>query len=550
MFSGGIDSLGGAVQEAVIDRRKVILVNHRSTQKLSRRHAHLLSLLDEQTKSHRPVHIPIRVNKAKRLGREYTQRTRSFLYASLGATIATMLGLIRLRFYENGIVSLNLPPSPQVVGARATRTTHPRVLNGFSSLFTRLAGKTFTVENPFLWKTKTEVVRLIGDAGCGQLLKFSSSCTRTWEITKQHTHCGTCSQCIDRRFAVLAGRQEANDPGEAYRVDLLIGERQEGDSRTMLAAYLETTNEIERMDAAQFFCRFGEASRALRHVGGNPDAAAMQILDLHRRHAKQVTGVIDQAFARYGAAIRKRELPASCMLRLVYDSGPSVGIAIGSSTAGVPEGARPPRNYIFRKGKCWVICFDGQDEKVYTPDIGFNYLQTLLSYPRTQFSAARLDCDVRRRTKELAMRTASPADFGGAAPPHLDLGGDDIIDVDGRETLTARLAEVENLLPIARASDSPTRLDEIEELENEKTWIASELRKGHALTGRPRQLGVERDRVRNRVCNAIRRALKQVKEYDSRLAQHLVKPVLNLGHTISYVPRDDMSWSASAEHRV
>ena len=35
MFSGGIDSLGGAVQEAVIDKRKVILVNHRSTEKLS-----------------------------------------------------------------------------------------------------------------------------------------------------------------------------------------------------------------------------------------------------------------------------------------------------------------------------------------------------------------------------------------------------------------------------------------------------------------------------------------------------------------------------------
>ena len=39
-----------------------------------------------------------------------------------------MLGLNRVHFYENGIISLNLPVCAQVVGGRATRTTHPRVM--------------------------------------------------------------------------------------------------------------------------------------------------------------------------------------------------------------------------------------------------------------------------------------------------------------------------------------------------------------------------------------------------------------------------------------
>jgi 7-cyano-7-deazaguanine synthase in queuosine biosynthesis len=550
MFSGGIDSLSGAVQEAVLDKRKVILVNHRSTDKLTRRHSHLLNMLDEQAKEYRPLHLPVRINKAKNLGHEYTQRTRSFLYASLGATIATMLGLNRLRFYENGIVSLNLPPSPQVVGSRATRTTHPQVLKGFSNLLSCLAGKTFTVENPFLWKTKTEVVRLIADAGCGKLLMYSTSCTHTWEITKQHTHCGTCSQCLDRRFAVLAASQEGNDPGEAYRVDLLVGERRQGTPRTMLAAYLETTNEIEKMNALQFFSRFGEASRVLRHLNGNPDATGMQIFDLHRRHAKQVTGVIDQAFTTYGPAIRKRELPASCLLRLVYDSGPS---AVGDGTSAaemtrVPQPVCVPKNYICRKGKCWAIRFDGKEERVYTPDIGFDYLQILLDHPGTQFSASKLDCVVRRRTKELVMRTASRADFSEEEAPITDgLGADNMFDDEGYENLSTRLAEIEELLPALRESDLPTRLDEIEELEIERAWITSMLGKAYGLKGRMRQLGDERNRVRNRVCNAIRRTLKQVKEYDAQLREHLVKPVLNLGHTLSYVPRDGMSWSLSAD---
>jgi hypothetical protein len=555
MFSGGIDSLGGAVQEAVIDKRKVILVNHQSTGKLVPRHTHLLRLLVEKAGDYRPWHLPVLINKAKKLGREYTQRTRSFLYASLGATIATMIGLSRLRFYENGIVSLNLPPSPQVIGARATRTTHPQVLNGFAQLFSAMAERTFTVENPFLPKTKTEIVRLIADAGCGPLLKYATSCMHIWEITKQHTHCGTCSQCIDRRFAVLAARQEANDPAEAYKVDLLVGERKrtpgkKGDPQTMIAAYLETANEIEKMDAHQFFSRFGEASRVLRHIPGNAEATAIQIFDLHRRHAKQVTGVIDKAFADHAAAIRKRELPANCMLRLVYDSGVAAGSdAVDKAIPPEPAvAACSPKNYICRKQKYWAIRFDGQEEKVYTPDIGFGYLQILLEHPGTQFSASKLDCDVRRRTKELRMRIASRADFGeDEAPVSAGMGADEILDDEGRQNLNTRLAEIDELIAAAKESDSATRLDEIEELEKEKNWITSELGKSHGLKGRKRQLGDDRNRVRNRVCNAIRRALQQIKEYDARLCDHLTKPILNLGHTISYVPRDSISWSMSPD---
>lgn len=106
-------------------------------------------------------------------------------------------------------------------------------------------------------------------------------------------------------------------------------------------------------------------------------------------------------------------------------------------------------------------------------------------------------------------------------------------------------------LPRGRAAfsngRSPTRLDDIEELEKEKGWITSELAKARGLKGRKRQLGDDRNRVRNRVCNAIRRALKQVSQFDARLGEHLLKPILNLGHTISYVPRDGTSWSTCAD---
>lgn len=131
MFSGGLDSLGGAVQEAVVDHRRVVLINHRSTPKLNNRHRDLQELIVRHAPANVPLYIRVSINKDKELGREYAQRSRSFLYASLGATIAEMLRHSSIYFYENGIISLNFPPCGQVVGARATRTTHPKGHRGF-----------------------------------------------------------------------------------------------------------------------------------------------------------------------------------------------------------------------------------------------------------------------------------------------------------------------------------------------------------------------------------------------------------------------------------
>ncbi len=45
LFSGGLDSLGGAIQEAVVDKRRIALVTHKATRKLERRHRYLQKLL-------------------------------------------------------------------------------------------------------------------------------------------------------------------------------------------------------------------------------------------------------------------------------------------------------------------------------------------------------------------------------------------------------------------------------------------------------------------------------------------------------------------------
>ncbi len=540
LFSGGLDSLGGAIQEAVVNHRKIALVTHKPTQKLAKRHRKLNELLAKSA-THIPLHIPVVINKAKSMGREYTQRSRSFLYAALGATVAQMFGLSRIRFYENGVVSFNLPVSAQVVGARATRTTHPQVINGFAKLISAVAGKPFKVENPFLWKTKTEVVKGIVNAGCAETIKFATSCTHTWEMTRLRTHCGTCSQCIDRRFAVLASGAEEHDPAEAYGVDLLVGERVEGEPRTMLAAYVETANEVADMAALEFFGRYGEAARVLKHLDGSADSTALQLFELHQRHAKYVTRVVDDAIAQNGSAIRKRQLPESCLLRLVCDSG---GVATGQPASPSMPTDPSPNNYIWKKGQCWAIRFEGNIEKIYTPDIGFYHLQLLLENPGTPFSASELDVAVSRRTKNELRGSISagedPPDGGVSVFGQSDAGA--MLDADAVRSYRLRLEEIEEGLSEARSNNDLAR---IEALENEKEWITSELTNAHGLGGKIRKLADERNKVRNRVCNAIRRALKKIKQYDKPLSDHLKRPILSLGHTVSYIPRDGLNWSTT-----
>lgn len=87
---------------------------------------------------------------------EFTQRTRSFLFAAcLGIVVATMAGKDRFTFYENGVVSVNPPLAGDVIGGRATRTTHPQVLRGLGIAPLLLLDRTIEIQTPLQWMTKT-----------------------------------------------------------------------------------------------------------------------------------------------------------------------------------------------------------------------------------------------------------------------------------------------------------------------------------------------------------------------------------------------------------
>ena len=329
LFSGGLDSLSGTVEELVGSGKKVALVSHRSASKIAGAQKGLVDKLRSRFGANRVLHVPVWANLDGTLGREPTHRTRSFLFAALGVVTARMFGRDSICFFENGVVSLNLPPVAQVVGARATRTTHPQTLAGFQSLFSAVLGSDFGVNNSFTWMTKTEVIERIAANDCSYLIRDTRSCTRVHDMTRLHPHCGQCSQCIDRRFAVLAASQEHEDPAEAYKVDLFTDKRPAGPDREMALGYVRSASMVNRMEDTAFFARYGEASRVVRHFSEPADVVAERIFDLYRRHASAVCRVFDDAIASHAEALRQGCLPVDSLLSLVvgqYQGGVSYNV--------------------------------------------------------------------------------------------------------------------------------------------------------------------------------------------------------------------------------
>ncbi len=539
MYSGGLDSLGGAIEEAVVQKRRVVLVNHRATQKLDKRYQKLRSLLDSKCESNLPTHIRVTVNKKKWMNQEPTQRSRSFLYQALGATIAEMLGKSNLRFYENGVISLNLPICAQVVGSKATRTTHPRVIQGFERLLTLVAERQFQVENPFRWITKGEVVERIAKAGCAELITDSISCTHTWEMTNEHSHCGYCSQCVDRRFAIIAKGMEQYDPLSQYGIDIFTESRSrcdhQNEDKTLFANYLERANQVVRIEnAVQFLRAFPEVARALRHLDGNPGASAQRCYELYRRHSAEVNSAVDLMMGVHRQAIRQRTLPPDALLRIVYESSlPTTTPVVATRSDEKPD------NIFRRRGFAWEARFRGKDEFTVLPSKGADYIHQLLRSPGEQIPAIQIVCGAAADYCGHLMdaKTAIGAGLQSAGNPLLETLGA-ISDWDAvkqyREEARQLLGDIER----ARSDNNET---EVLELERQIAEIVGKINEAVGVGGKLKQAEDKRKNIRDGFRNAVNRVIDKIRDTDATLADHL-KSSMAFGNSPVYQPTDPVAW--------
>jgi 7-cyano-7-deazaguanine synthase in queuosine biosynthesis len=325
LFSGGLDSFAGALEVLATTRHNVVLISHRSASKVMTRQSDLAGWLTARFPG-RIRHVKVEATRKGRESNDTTQRSRSLLFAAIGHAAAISFGCKRLNFYENGIVSHNLPISHQVVGTMATRTTHPRTMALLGDLMAMISADPPTLSNPYIWMTKREVVERIDRYGGSEMIETAVSCTHVWDQTNLHSHCGSCSQCLDRRFAILAAGLEAHDAKERYRVDVLLGPRGPGIARTLAVEWTRHAIAMAGIDDAAFFRRFAlELTRSVSAFRDLPPNDTMtRILDLHRRHSQGVAKVLSAAIAEHSTALASHEIAPDSLLRLwIADDGQS-----------------------------------------------------------------------------------------------------------------------------------------------------------------------------------------------------------------------------------
>ncbi len=533
MFSGGLDSLGGAIEECVNNHKNTLLVTHTSTPKSIGVRRELVHDLKTYCKPATVFHVPIWVNKDKNLGREHTQRTRSFLYAVLGATVAHAFKLSTLKFYENGVTSINLPISEQLVGSRASRTTHPKALSAFSDFFSLVTNERFTIENPFMWKTKTDVVDFIGDSGCRELIKHTISCSRTWERTKAHSHCGKCSQCIDRRFAALASRYAEDDPDEIYNVDLLTGKRENTEQITLLESYVRTAKELSMISDFNFFTKFGEASRVIQFLDGTPDQVGSDIFELHQRHGQQIQEVLEGAVKNHARDIILDDLPLNCLIRL----------CLPKEKASLSEAPDEVLNQsIFRRdGQKWTLRFENKTINM-EHSIGLEYIAFLLKKPlRKEVHVLTVYQEVHGSIFS-GRQTGFQTDKKSLSEFGMRVGDDDLPDFliskEGAENLKKELMDLEEEIQETEENNDVGKLDG---LKFQKERIVAYLKSALTEKGRPRKVSSTQERIRKSVSRAISRSITKISSYHDILARHL-RSSIQTGRTLVYNPDNPFEW--------
>lgn len=335
MFSGGLDSLGGAIHSIFEKCEKVALVSHTPVGHIKGIQKTLVEQIQRKANNgfSAPTHVPMWANKHGLVEVETTQRSRSFLYVALGAVVANLHGLSAVDFYENGIVSVNLPLAQHSIGGRATRTTHPQTMRRFQHLLSQVFEKDMTVRNEFFGHTKQDVVELIERAGHGDLIDKSISCTHTRNASHASPHCGLCSQCLSRRFATLGVKSGQHDSPSRYRADVLTAPRPDTEERILAERFLGQAQQIERMQKPQELQRSftTEMARITPYLEGKPSEAMDRLFELHRRHAGQVGDVIRSAMKSNVDALHRGDLPESCPVALAFKQSAGATTALDSS---------------------------------------------------------------------------------------------------------------------------------------------------------------------------------------------------------------------------
>ena len=306
LFSGGLDSAAGAVQ-ILNDGFEPVFVSHHANSFTSGLQNRLMDVLNKSNKQ--PLkELKLYVNRShsglvsnpltgfpKSL---MTQFLRSFMFLSFAAVVAVESNMNKVLTFENGPIALN----PMFSEARLnTRTAHPRFIASFQKLIEMLFKVKLEIENPFLKKTKGEVVSRFATPGFRSMVNKSNSCWNSFSVPpraqrmkrkdyKRYHHDGDCLPCVIRRASLIHAELDHLDA--PYLVDIFTEfPTLEMPVQVLIADYLRFCLKLKGMNDSELLLEHPDFSVCASGVDPK------ELVRMYKRHAREMI----EGFHKFGS---------------------------------------------------------------------------------------------------------------------------------------------------------------------------------------------------------------------------------------------------------
>lgn len=230
LFSGGLDSLVGVIDQLNIPNNKLVFASHydskangpKSDQKKVERILHPKYSSNYYMVQTR-VDIDSHTIDGEKIEHENTFRSRSLLFLSIALFLSDSVSEdTPVLIPENGTIALNHPLTPSRRSSCSTRTAHPHFLTELNVLLSKL-GYNHQIINEYEYMTKGEMLAQCADMSVMlSASKESCSCAKRGtrkdirDVPSGTNHCGVCMPCLYRRAAL----NHINQDNELYGTDL------------------------------------------------------------------------------------------------------------------------------------------------------------------------------------------------------------------------------------------------------------------------------------------------------------------------------------------
>lgn len=228
LYSGGLDSFAGAVTQVTESPATSFVFVSGTTnsrqQAAQQQQVEAIRSIARGEVHHVVVPFGFRWRKLPSRLEENSQRTRGFMFHTIGAVTALLIDCSELYLYENGIGAINLPYDATQVGTACSRAVHPLSLLRMGEFVEILTGRTFRFINPFLYMTKGEMCSHSAVRQMAEHIGSTFSCDGFPVRASNKPQCGTCTSCLLRRMSVGTAGLSEFDRADRYLTDLLADE--------------------------------------------------------------------------------------------------------------------------------------------------------------------------------------------------------------------------------------------------------------------------------------------------------------------------------------